>query len=784
MLLPNVIGVIMSSRSIALNVRVGSAAFAVGVGLAVATNSGAALADTSKSGGASQSPDSGPSSEAGSKRAGSAATRASGPAGAAKPASANKDSAQSARAESSPARAPETSARRGSSAAITDTSTNTAARERVRSKPSVSRALVSQQPTSTAAAATARPAEDLSGTSRQSRRASGADNGVPAAPVELVTAGLALARREIEKTSYSSQVDVPLQTAPTMFATGTSMTYGAAPTRALPAASIANASGNESNSGTANLGFAVTLTKPSKVAVTVRYTTSNGTATAGQDYTAASGILTFAPGVTSQVANIGVLGDATVESNETFTVTLSGPSGMTVASGTATGTIVNDDAVAGLPTVSIASGSRNESNSGTANLGFTVTLSSPSSTAVTVRYATSNGTATAGQDYTAASGTLTFAPGVTSQVANIGVLGDATVESNETFTVTLSGASGATVAAGTATGTIVNDDTTAPPSDPWGNAFFAPYVAMENYPTPNLQALANASGADKMVIGFIQADSTGKAAWGGYSLLQPGSSNAQAKAINTSIAQFQAAGGDAMISFGGAVGTSLWEHYSNNGLGAQALANTYASIADTYGVDHLDFDIEAGGVSNRTAVDLNSQALKLLQQARPNLTVWYTLGAGPSGLYTNSVYAVESGLKAGVKVDGVNIMAMDFGEAAAPTSGPNAQTMGTWAIRSAQSTYNQMTALYSKYGKTFGWKNLGVTPMIGVNDVRTEIFTVADAQALEDFARSKGIGMLSMWSLLRDNPGNVGQVTGNTSGTNAAVNSYSKVYDDYGVINT
>jgi chitinase len=109
--------------------------------------------------------------------------------------------------------------------------------------------------------------------------------------------------------------------------------------------------------------------------------------------------------------------------------------------------------------------------------------------------------------------------------------------------------------------------------------------------------------------------------------------------------------------------------------------------------------------------------------------------------------------------------------------------MGTYTIAAAESTYSQLSALYSQYGLTYSWSQLGVTPMIGVNDVTSEIFTLADAQALENFARTKGLGMLSMWSLLRDNPGTLGQVSDSTSGMNYPADSFSQVFDDYGTTN-
>ena len=118
----------------------------------------------------------------------------------------------------------------------------------------------------------------------------------------------------------------------------------------------------------------------------------------------------------------------------------------------------NTITVATLPALTINDVSTTEGQTGTKTFVFTVSLSPASTLAVTVQYATSNGTATAGSDYTAASGTLTFAAGVTSQTISIPVIGDTVFEPNETFAVTLSQATNATIADTEGLGTIVNDD--------------------------------------------------------------------------------------------------------------------------------------------------------------------------------------------------------------------------------------------------------------------------------------------------------------------------------------
>ncbi|WP_138499256.1 Calx-beta domain-containing protein [Nostoc sp. PA-18-2419] len=112
-----------------------------------------------------------------------------------------------------------------------------------------------------------------------------------------------------------------------------------------------------------------------------------------------------------------------------------------------------------LPTLSIKDITVTEGNTGTTNATFTVTLSAASTSAVTVNYATANGTATAGSDYIATTGTLTFNPGDTSKTLNVAVTGDLTIEPNETFFVNLSNAANATIADNQAVGTITNDDT-------------------------------------------------------------------------------------------------------------------------------------------------------------------------------------------------------------------------------------------------------------------------------------------------------------------------------------
>ena len=196
--------------------------------------------------------------------------------------------------------------------------------------------------------------------------------------------------------------------------------------------------------------FPVTLNPASSQVVTVAYATQDGTAVADSDYTATSGTLRFEPGETIQNIQVATLQDAIAEPSESFTVELSDPVGTAITNSTGVGTIAAD----AMPALSITDAVPVAEGGGAT---FMVSLSPASSELVTVAYATQDGTAVAGSDYTAASGTLQFDPGMTSHTIRVAVLNDTAVEPTETFAVELSDPVRATLADGTGVGTITDD---------------------------------------------------------------------------------------------------------------------------------------------------------------------------------------------------------------------------------------------------------------------------------------------------------------------------------------
>ena len=204
-----------------------------------------------------------------------------------------------------------------------------------------------------------------------------------------------------------------------------------------------------------SLEFRVTLSVESGKEITVGYATSDGSATAPADYAETSRTLTINAGETEATISVPIVNDGIVESDETMTLTLSNPRNVTISDGSATGTIEDSGK---LPQISVADASGVEDDVG--NLSFVVTLDAAGVGATTMDYATADGTATAGSDYTEMSGSLTFAQGDLQKTIAVPVLADSAAEDDESLTLTLSNAANGVLRDREAAGTIFDDDAT------------------------------------------------------------------------------------------------------------------------------------------------------------------------------------------------------------------------------------------------------------------------------------------------------------------------------------
>ena len=261
--------------------------------------------------------------------------------------------------------------------------------------------------------------------------------------------------------------------------------------RGLPGLSIQDTQVREG--GTAS--FDVTLSQMREQTVTVNYRTAGVTATEDTDYDGESDTLTFAPGDTRKTIEIQTSADDTDEEDETFTVTLSSPSGATLDDGSATGTINDDD---GPPELSIMDAEAVDEG---LDAAFVVKLEPASGKTVTVAYATADVSAEAGMDYIATNDTLTFQAGDTQKTVDVETINDSIDEPNETFTVELSLPSEATLKDDTGTGTI-NDNDIAP------TLSISDATAFEGNPAQFTVTLTPASGKT-VTVNYATADGTG-----------------------------------------------------------------------------------------------------------------------------------------------------------------------------------------------------------------------------------------------------------------------------------
>lgn len=278
---------------------------------------------------------------------------------------------------------------------------------------------------------------------------------------------------------------------------------------------------------------------------------------------------------------------------------------------------------------------------------------------------------------------------------------------------------------------------------PW----FAPYVDATATPLFAFEQLGTTQ-TKNIILSFIVSSASNPCTptWGNaYTLSQANG----AIDLDRRIARLRQLGGNVAISFGGQSNTELAVRCTDS----KKLLAAYQSVISRYSIDTIDLDVEgsdltdAGALKRRAAVIATLQ--KSMRSQKKNLAVWLTLPVTPQGLTQDGTDAVAAFLNAKVDIAGVNVMTMDFGESKAPHD-----SMSQASETALLETQRQLGILYKQAGITLSstslWGKIGATVMIGQNDVSDEIFTRSDAQKLNAFALSQGVGRLSMWSANRD----------------------------------
>ncbi len=264
---------------------------------------------------------------------------------------------------------------------------------------------------------------------------------------------------------------------------------------------------------------------------------------------------------------------------------------------------------------------------------------------------------------------------------------------------------------------------TAAPTATSAARIFAPTLDVNVGPVFSLAAHA-AAISRTYTLGFITS-AGGQAAWAGrYTMASP-----EADAWAANVGELRAAGGDVIVSFGGASGIDLARAVDAAHLQAQVQA-----VVDKYALRAVDFDIED---LTPAAIDTRNAAVKALETVNPRLKVSYTLAVQETGFDRAQTTVLTSARVRGVKLDRVNLLAMDYGHPVAD--------MYSAAVSGAQAARAWLD------GNGFAGTALGLVPMVGVNDSAGETFTLGNASSLAAWARASGLQMLGLWSIGRDN---------------------------------
>lgn len=280
-----------------------------------------------------------------------------------------------------------------------------------------------------------------------------------------------------------------------------------------------------------------------------------------------------------------------------------------------------------------------------------------------------------------------------------------------------------------------------------GQPWFGSYVDVTASPAFAFDQVNSASNRN-FVLSFIVSTDQDPCIpnWGTYYTLDKADSSLRLKERISNLRQHD---GDVAISFGGLSNQELAVKCTDKA----KLKTAYKEVIEHYGIDTIDIDLENDGLDDQQAAARRASALADLQSemkaTNQNLTIWLTLPITPNGLTTASTKAVAQSLQNKVELAGINIMAMNFGDESRDFA-----SLGLAAQNALDQTHKQLGDLYRQTGITLSsseiWSKIGVTPMIGQNDIANEVFSLDDAKAVNKFALQNKLGRVSMWSANRD----------------------------------
>ncbi|MDO5745257.1 MAG: glycosyl hydrolase family 18 protein [Micrococcaceae bacterium] len=305
--------------------------------------------------------------------------------------------------------------------------------------------------------------------------------------------------------------------------------------------------------------------------------------------------------------------------------------------------------------------------------------------------------------------------------------------------------------------------------------WFGAYVDATS--TPFYPFADEVSEHERVVLAFVVADPKDSCtlSWGGY--YTPDTAN-ETFDLDRKVARVNERGGKIVISAGGLNNDELATACTDE----KKIVSGYENFLDRYDSSTLDLDVEGNDLedvaaSKRRASAVAALQAKIARSGKP-LEVWVTLPVDTRGLTESGLSEVDRLLDGGVELTGVNLMTMNFGG-----SRDENQSMADASEQAARSTHQQLRELYRTHGQEIGertmWSKIGLTPMIGQNDLLGEVFTLKDAAQLKGFATTNGVGRISIWSANRDmdcgpNVPDIERVSNNCSGTPQEAGEFSR----------
>ncbi|HEY2579094.1 MAG TPA: hypothetical protein VGI74_22530 [Streptosporangiaceae bacterium] len=295
----------------------------------------------------------------------------------------------------------------------------------------------------------------------------------------------------------------------------------------------------------------------------------------------------------------------------------------------------------------------------------------------------------------------------------------------------------------TGTGTASASATTA--ANPMPAHVFAPYYETYNTATAMVKQ-SQKSGAKYLSLAFLQTATAGSctAFWNGST-----SKPIAHSSFGLEIAKIQAAGGQVVPSFGGFTADSTGTDIADSCTNVASIAGVYEKVITTYNVTRIDLDIEANSLTNTDGINRRNEAVAMVdtwaKSHHRSIQFSYTLPTTTTGLDAQETPILQNAISDGATVSVVNLLTFDYFLG-------STEEMATDTEQAATDTITELTSLYPSKTQAQLWAMLGVTDMPGIDDFGPqETFTKADATTVLNWAKSNGLGTLSIWAVQRDN---------------------------------